>query len=135
MKTLLTALTIALASLSAHADKLQLSFDVTQHIGSKQKYHDVHFMAEYQTGDYSVGVYNNSIGKVSLYAGKRFNMGGGYTLGLGIVTGYDVPVAPAMQVTKALDKSTDLFLFPTVEFNKGTNGARIVPVIGVRFKL
>lgn len=131
MKTALITLTITLASLSANADSLKLSIDVTQHLNTQKQYSDVHFMAEYQKGDYSVGVYNNSIGRVSLYAGKRFNMGNGYSVGLGLVTGYDFPIAPAMQVTKALTSKSELFIFPSAEIST-KNNVKIAPVIGYR---
>tara|TARA_R110000772_G_scaffold23327_3_gene62485 strand:+ start:456 stop:773 length:318 start_codon:yes stop_codon:yes gene_type:complete len=103
---------------------LELIISISLHVGLGDDYKYVHPQVRYTTEEnYIAGVYYNSVGNVSAYAGHRWESGK-WGLEAGVVTGYNqAPVLPFVKVDY-----DGFFVMPAID--NGNIGA----VLGYEFK-
>ena len=100
-----------------HLGSLHLGAD-----GSRMKeYNDVNPGFYVRKGDWQGGLYHNSYHKPSAHLMRVFDLGNGFSAGLGGVTGYKYPITPVPVLSYKLSDMLRLTAMPSVD--KGTLGA------------
>ena len=100
---------------------------ISLHLFLNGEYNALHPYTQLEYKDYNVGVYYNSESTVSAYVSKDFDLGKGYELEIGAVTGYSTGnVLPMVRLKKGR-----YFLAPAME---GWDGERKVGIVtGIQF--
>ena len=100
---------------------------ISLHLFLQGDYNPIHPYAQLEQQSVAAGAYLNSESNVSLYLSKTFELGKGYELEVGAVTGYSTGnVLPMVRLKK--DK---LFIAPAVEVWDGKKSVGIVA--GIQF--
>ena len=101
-------------------EALVLSLGLSLHAGLDQDYNEIHPHVRYNRNNIIAGAYYNSVDKVSLYGGYRFEPTENIGLELTVVTGYPAlgPVVPMGRVTYDFG-DVRTFMAPSAEDNNG----------------
>lgn len=123
------------------AECLLLTLALSQHLGTRNDFNEVHPGIGLQcesspAGPMSAGVYKNSDRDVSVWAAKRWWITGGQEQGawaeLGIVTGYlTAPIQPLIRAGYSVG-ATEFFAAPLVEEWAGKPRPGLL--VGVQFR-
>lgn len=95
----------------------------SSHLGMAGDYNEVHPHVRFIEDEYIAGAYTNSVDNISIYAGRRFEMGSNIGIEIAAVTGYEFeyPVTPYVRGTYDLGNVRG-FVAPTgEEWNGETN--------------
>lgn len=100
---------------------------LSSHLGMAGDYNEIHPHVRFIEDEYIAGAYTNSIDNISLYAGKRFEMGSNIGIELAAVTGYELeyPVAPYVRGTYDLG-NVRIFTAPSGEQVNGETNIGLV---------
>ena len=106
---------------------------LSTHLGMQGDYNEVHPHVRLEDNGYIAGAYYNSMERMSLYAGHRFESGNA-GLELALVTGYNEfgAIAPYVRGTYNIGKMR-MFIAPAGE--KWYGETNIGAVIGIVFKI
>lgn len=106
---------------------------LSTHLGMQGDYNEVHPHVRLEDNGYIAGAYYNSMERMSLYAGHRFESGNA-GLELALVTGYNEfgAIAPYVRGTYDIGKMR-MFIAPAGE--KWYGETNIGAVIGIEFKI
>jgi len=107
---------------------------LSSHLGMAGDYNEIHPHVRFIEDEYIAGAYHNSVDNISLYAGKRFEMGSSIGIELAAVTGYELeyPVTPYVRGTYDLGDFR-LFVAPSGEQIDGETNIGVVLGIELRF--
>lgn len=106
---------------------------LSTHLGMQGDYNEIHPHVRLENNGYIAGAYYNSMERMSLYAGHRFESGNA-GLELALVTGYNAfgPVAPYVRGTYDIG-NTRVFVAPAGE--KWYGETNIGAVIGIEIQI
>jgi hypothetical protein len=106
---------------------------LSTHLGMQGSYNETHPHVRLEDNGYIAGAYYNSMERMSLYAGHRFESGNA-GLELGAVTGYNAfgAIAPYVRGTYDIGNTT-IFVAPAGE--KWYGETNIGAVIGIEIKI
>lgn len=105
---------------------------LSSHLGMAGDYNEIHPHVRFIEDEYIAGAYHNSVDNISLYAGRRFEIGSSIGIELAAVTGYELeyPVVPYVRGTYDVGNFR-LYAAPTEEKFKGEKNVGLV--VGLEF--
>ena len=100
---------------------------ISLHLFLNGEYNAIHPYSQLESRDFNAGIYYNSESSLSTYASKDFDLGRGYELEIGAVTGYSTGnVLPMVRLKKGR-----YFVSPVMEEWDGERKVGIVT--GIQF--